>query len=288
MFRGAQPTSTSTTCPKVQGVQFAPPSLANLAPLPIHASFGRTSSHPRTFEWPSILTICCAAPSKAKRLRPAPESRQPPVSPRRRHPESAHRRPAHHAGRHAVHGVQHDDQPPEAKIQGNRRTRHGLRRRRPGTLPRQRLPAARQRRHGACASSPPRFAPSKNSTCRASSSQVCEEQRGLVLVTGTTGSGKSTTLAAMIDRINSPRSEHIITIEDPIEFLHRDKKGFINQREVEVDTANFSTALRAGFASGPRRHPGRRNARPGNHFHRAARRRNRPPGLLHLAHPGRH
>ncbi|MGC1990389.1 MAG: ATPase, T2SS/T4P/T4SS family, partial [Candidatus Acidiferrales bacterium] len=68
-------------------------------------------------------------------------------------------------------------------------------------------------------------------------STVCEEQRGLILTTGTTGSGKSTTLAAMIDRINSLRSEHIITIEDPIEYLHRDKKGFINQREVEVDTA---------------------------------------------------
>src|ERR1700682_2479039 len=57
---------------------------------------------------------------------------------------------------------------------------------------------------------------------------ICEEQRGLVLVTGTTGSGKSTTLAAMIDRINTTRSDHVITIEDPIEFLHRDKKSFIN------------------------------------------------------------
>src|ERR1700747_2564612 len=64
---------------------------------------------------------------------------------------------------------------------------------------------------------------------------ICEEQRGLVLVTGHTGSGKSTTLAAMIDRINTTRSDHVITIEDPIEFLHRDKKSFINQREAEVD-----------------------------------------------------
>ena len=117
--------------------------------------------------------------------------------------------------------------------------------------------------------------------------KICEEQRGLVLVTGTTGSGKSTTLAAMIDRINANRSDHVITIEDPIEFLHRDKKSFINQREVEVDTANFSTALRAALASGPRRHSGRRNARPGNDFHRAAGRRNRPPGFLHIAHFGR-
>ncbi|HEX8872577.1 MAG TPA: type IV pilus twitching motility protein PilT [Candidatus Acidoferrum sp.] len=81
--------------------------------------------------------------------------------------------------------------------------------------------------------------------------KICEEQRGLVLVTGTTGSGKSTTLAAMIDRINANRSDHLITIEDPIEFLHRDKRSFINQREVEVDTANFSTALRAALRQDP-------------------------------------
>jgi twitching motility protein PilT len=81
--------------------------------------------------------------------------------------------------------------------------------------------------------------------------QICEEQRGLILCTGTTGSGKSTTLAAMIDRINSLRPEHIITIEDPIEYLHRDKKGFINQREVEVDTSSFSTALRAALRQDP-------------------------------------
>ena len=80
---------------------------------------------------------------------------------------------------------------------------------------------------------------------------ICEEQRGLVLVTGTTGSGKSTTLAAMIDRINTTRSDHVITIEDPIEFLHRDKRSFINQREVEVDTANFSSALRAALRQDP-------------------------------------
>ncbi len=81
--------------------------------------------------------------------------------------------------------------------------------------------------------------------------KICEEKRGIVLVTGTTGSGKSTTLAAMVDRINSSRPDHIMTIEDPIEFLHRDKKGFVNQREVEVDTANFATALRAGLRQDP-------------------------------------
>ena len=81
--------------------------------------------------------------------------------------------------------------------------------------------------------------------------KICEERRGMVLVTGTTGSGKSTTLAAMIDRINSTRTDHIITIEDPIEFLHRDKKGFVNQREVGVDTASFSSALRASLREDP-------------------------------------
>src|SRR5512136_989092 len=80
---------------------------------------------------------------------------------------------------------------------------------------------------------------------------ICEEQRGLVLVTGVTGSGKSTTLAAMLDRINSGRPDHIITIEDPIEYLHRDKKAFVNQREVEVDTASFGSALRAALRQDP-------------------------------------
>jgi len=80
---------------------------------------------------------------------------------------------------------------------------------------------------------------------------ICDEQRGMVLVTGITGSGKSTTLAAMLDRINSGRPEHIITIEDPIEFLHRDKKGFVNQREVEVDTPSFASALRASLRQDP-------------------------------------
>ncbi len=81
--------------------------------------------------------------------------------------------------------------------------------------------------------------------------RICEEVRGLVLVTGVTGSGKSTTLAAMVDRINSGRAEHIITIEDPIEFLHRDKKGYVNQREVEVDTPSFAAALRASLRQDP-------------------------------------
>src|SRR5918995_936724 len=81
--------------------------------------------------------------------------------------------------------------------------------------------------------------------------RIAEEQRGLVLVTGTTGSGKSTTLAAMIDYINRQRGGHIITIEDPIEFLHRDKKSFVTQREVDVDTRSFAEALRGALRQDP-------------------------------------
>jgi twitching motility protein PilT len=81
--------------------------------------------------------------------------------------------------------------------------------------------------------------------------KIADEQRGLILVTGTTGSGKSTTLASMIDHINSTRSGHIVTIEDPIEFLHKDKKSFISQREVDVDTRSFAEALRGALRQDP-------------------------------------
>lgn len=81
--------------------------------------------------------------------------------------------------------------------------------------------------------------------------KITEERRGLILVTGATGSGKSTTLAAMIDRINATRSGHIVTIEDPIEFLHSDKKAFVTQREVEVDTRSFAEALRGALRQDP-------------------------------------
>lgn len=81
--------------------------------------------------------------------------------------------------------------------------------------------------------------------------EICMEKRGLVLVTGTTGSGKTTTLSAMIDYINTHRVEHIITIEDPIEYLHRDKKSIVNQREVGVDTESFAVALRSALREDP-------------------------------------
>ncbi len=81
--------------------------------------------------------------------------------------------------------------------------------------------------------------------------KIAGEQRGLILVTGTTGSGKSTTLAAMIDYINTTRTANIITIEDPIEFLHRDKKSIVNQREIGSDTFSFSDALRSALRQDP-------------------------------------
>ncbi len=81
--------------------------------------------------------------------------------------------------------------------------------------------------------------------------KIAEEERGLVLVTGTTGSGKSTTLAAMIDHINATRSCHVMTVEDPIEYLHRDNRSIINQREVAVDTHSFAHALRSALRQDP-------------------------------------
>ena len=81
--------------------------------------------------------------------------------------------------------------------------------------------------------------------------KIASEERGLVLVTGTTGSGKSTTLAALIDEINSTRTAHIMTIEDPIEYLHRDQRSVINQREIGVDTRSFGDALRSALRQDP-------------------------------------
>ena len=81
--------------------------------------------------------------------------------------------------------------------------------------------------------------------------RIAEEERGLVLVTGTTGSGKSTTLASMIDHVNASRCAHIMTVEDPIEFLHRDSRSIVNQREVAVDTRSFAHALRSSLRQDP-------------------------------------
>src|SRR5579884_1076738 len=82
-------------------------------------------------------------------------------------------------------------------------------------------------------------------------SELADEERGLILLTGTTGSGKSTTLAAMIDQINETKARHIVTIEDPIEYLHTDRNSIINQREVGMDTASFGRAMRRVLRQDP-------------------------------------
>jgi twitching motility protein PilT len=82
-------------------------------------------------------------------------------------------------------------------------------------------------------------------------SEIADEERGIILLTGTTGSGKSTTLAAMIDQINGRHAKHIVTIEDPVEYLHRDKTSIINQREVGDDTATFGRALKRVLRQDP-------------------------------------
>ena len=113
---------------------------------------------------------------------------------------------------------------------------------------------------------------------------LAERPRGLVLVTGPTGSGKSTTLAAMIDKINSERHEHILTIEDPIEYIHPHKNCLVNQREVHSDTDSFTNALRAALREDPGHRADRRNARPRNGRSGAEDRRDRAPDVRHAAH----
>ena len=120
----------------------------------------------------------------------------------------------------------------------------------PRALPRERLLAARVARRGL----PPD--PDGDQDARGARDPVglhvlTDRPRGLVLVTGPTGSGKSTTLAALIDEINRKRAEHILTIEDPIEFVHRHKRCVVNQREIGVDATSFAEALRAALRQDP-------------------------------------
>ncbi len=81
--------------------------------------------------------------------------------------------------------------------------------------------------------------------------KIASEERGLVIVTGTTGSGKSTTLAAMVDYINRNKARHIITVEDPLEYMHEDHTSYINQREISIDTMSFANAMRAALREDP-------------------------------------
>ena len=108
-----------------------------------------------------------------------------------------------------------------------------------------------------------------------------------MLVTGPTGSGKSTTLAAMIDKINKERKGHIITVEDPIEFIHRHQGCIVNQREVGTDTKSFQASLKYALREDPDVDPHRRDARPGNDPGRADDRRDGSPGVRHAAHEQR-
>ncbi len=107
--------------------------------------------------------------------------------------------------------------------------------------------------------------------------EIVHLRNGIALVTGPTGSGKSSTLAAIVDRMNQERAIHILTIEDPIEFLHNHKKGTVHQRELHTDTPTLQIALRAALATGAQSDPGRRNARQGNDRNCPRSCRNGPP-----------
>ena len=158
------------------------------------------------------------------------------------------------------------------------------RRARPGPLPRQRLPPARRRSRSSAARSRTRSRRSSSSACRRSSRELADEERGIILLTGTTGSGKSTTLAAMIDQINRTTPKHIVTIEDPIEFLHQDKRSVDQPARGRPGHRLVQARAAPRAAPGPGRDPGRRDARRGDRRDRAVRRRDRPPRALDAPH----
>ena len=95
--------------------------------------------------------------------------------------------------------------------------------------------------------------------------KIADHERGMILVTGVTGAGKSSTMAAVIDWINKHKPLHIVTLENPIEFLHRDQKSSITQRDIGRDTPSFMAGLRAALRQDPDGLPHRRDARQGDH-----------------------
>jgi twitching motility protein PilT len=137
------------------------------------------------------------------------------------------------------------------KFEENLGTRPGLRARGRRPVPLQRVQPERRRRRGLPSDSREASARSRSSNLPPVLAELADRPRGLVLVTGPTGSGKSTTLAAMIDRINLAEEAHILTIEDPIEYLHQHKTALVNQRELHADTQSFSQALRAALREDP-------------------------------------
>ena len=224
-------------------------------------------------------------PHRRRGLRPAPEGSLAPAHPaaRRPRPDRGHRAPAPRGHRRArSQEMLHDTEKlaefePENEIDFSYADR-GL-----GALPRQRLPPARLDLDRLRAI-PFDIQSVEELDLPEVVTQLAEEERGIILLTGTTGSGKSTTLAAMIDHINRTMRKHIVTIEDPIEFLHRDRNSIINQREVGAGHRLLRARAAPRAAPGPGRDPDRRDARRGDGPHRAQRGRDRPPRALHAAH----
>ena len=150
-------------------------------------------------------------------------------------------------------------------------------------FPRQHLPPARHRRHRRALHSRQHSAARRRSSCRAMLADLIMEKRGLMLVVGATGSGKSTTIASMLDHRNANRTGHILTIEDPIEFLFKHKKSIVNQREIGIDTHGLARRAEKRHAPGAGLHPDRRNPRQGNHAGGDRLRADRPPVPGHAA-----
>ena len=155
------------------------------------------------------------------------------------------------AGRHRRPDEEHRARPLPARVAGEGQCRLRLCVRRPGPLPRLDLQAARQHRRWCCGRFPTTCSRWSSWACPTCASSSCSRPRGLFLVTGPTGSGKSTSLASMINYINENVDHHIITIEDPIEFYHYHKKSTINQREIGVDVPSFSEAIRRALRQDP-------------------------------------